>query len=195
MKLHTRIHIAIADYIERKKLIQLYRTMRRVGKNVHICKGYSISCPQNIEIGNHVWIGESFFAKAEGGIQIGSGTIISRKVEIWTSNHNYNSEDLISIPYDRRMNCEEVVIGENVWIGTHVLLLPGVTVGEGAVIGAGAVVTKDIPALAVVGGNPARVLKYRDQGIYEQLKANHKIYLDMEYDYDRSSLRKSEYLK
>ncbi len=52
-------------------------------------------------------------------------------------------------------------IGNDVWIGTDVIILPGVTIGDGAVIGAGSIVTKDVPDYAVVGGNPAKVIKYR----------------------------------
>lgn len=52
-------------------------------------------------------------------------------------------------------------IGNDVWIGQRVLVMGGVTIGNGAVIGAGAVVTKDVPPYAVVGGVPAKVLKYR----------------------------------
>lgn len=54
-----------------------------------------------------------------------------------------------------------VEIGNDVWIGAHVMIMPGVKVGDGAIIGAGAIVTKDVPAYAVVGGVPARVIKYR----------------------------------
>ena len=49
-----------------------------------------------------------------------------------------------------------------------------------------------VPPLAVVAGNPARIIKYRDREVYERLKAEGKIYLDMTYDYDRSTLKKSE---
>lgn len=55
----------------------------------------------------------------------------------------------------------EIVIGNDVWIGANVILLPGVTIGDGAVIAAGAVVTKDVEPYAVVGGVPAKVIKYR----------------------------------
>lgn len=49
----------------------------------------------------------------------------------------------------------------DVWIGAHVTLLSGVTVGRGAIVAAGAVVTKDVPPYAVVGGVPARVIKFK----------------------------------
>jgi acetyltransferase-like isoleucine patch superfamily enzyme len=56
---------------------------------------------------------------------------------------------------------EEIKIGNDVWIGMRAIILDGVTVGDGAIIGAGALVTKDVPAYAVVGGIPAKVLRYR----------------------------------
>ena len=65
---------------------------------------------------------------------------------------------------------KKVIIGNDVWIGSHALILGGVKIGDGAVIGAGAVVTKDVPPYAVVGGVPARIIKYRfSQEIIDKL--------------------------
>lgn len=63
-----------------------------------------------------------------------------------------------------------IVIGDDVWIGVRSTILSGVTVGQGAVIAAGSVVTKDVPPYAVVGGVPAKIIKYRfDRELIEEL--------------------------
>ncbi|KKJ78523.1 hypothetical protein WH95_03460 [Kiloniella litopenaei] len=54
-----------------------------------------------------------------------------------------------------------IIIGNDVWIGARALILSGVTIGDGAIVGAGAVVSKDVPAYAIVVGNPSKVIKYR----------------------------------
>lgn len=68
---------------------------------------------------------------------------------------------------------KKVTIGNDVWIGTNAVVLGGVTIGTGAIIGAGAIVTKDVPPYAVVGGVPAKIIKYRfdDETISKLLKS------------------------
>ena len=56
---------------------------------------------------------------------------------------------------------KEVIIGDDVWIGSDVTILPGVKIGNHSIIGACSVVTKDVPEYAIVAGNPAKVKKYR----------------------------------
>lgn len=58
-------------------------------------------------------------------------------------------------------NNRQVVIGNDVWIGANVVILPGISIGDGAILAAGAVVTKDVEPYAIVGGVPAKVIKYR----------------------------------
>ena len=57
---------------------------------------------------------------------------------------------------------KKVTIENDVWIGANCLILPGVTIGEGAVVAGGSVVTKDVPAYAIVGGTPAKIIRMRD---------------------------------
>lgn len=68
-------------------------------------------------------------------------------------------DELEIIDYKERV--QEIVIKNDVWIGANAVVMPGVTINDGAIIGAGAVVTKNVPAYAVVGGVPAKIIKYR----------------------------------
>lgn len=167
----SRIERAISRRMLKKVKFKL------IGENVEISHGNDFQQPDKIEIGNDVYIGHEGTFYGYGGIKIGSGSILAHKVEIITRNHNYNSTDLKAVPYDSEFELKPVIIGENVWVGSHVLITPGVEIGEGAVIGMGSVVTKNVPAGAVVGGNPAKVIKYRDMERYENLKSKGEIYL------------------
>lgn len=183
------LKIAIADYFRVRKQKKLYSKFKSVGRNVYISTGHDIEGSSKIEIGDDVWIGKNVKISGSGGVIIKSGCILSHNIEIWTTNHRYEAIDLKSVPYDKEFTEKPVVICENVWIGSRVIIIPGVTIGEGAVIGAGAVVTKDVPPCAVIGGNPGKIIKYRDREQYYNLKNEDKIYLKVNYNYDKSSKR------
>ena len=108
-----------------------------------------------------------------GTVVIGDNFHSGRECQIITQNHNYEGE---KIPYDETYICKDVHIEENVWIGNRVIILGGVHIAEGVIVQAGAVVVKDIPKYAIVGGNPAKVFKYRDKAHYEKLKAEGKFH-------------------
>ena len=82
--------------------------------------------------------------------------------------HDYDNGD--SIPYGEVYTSRQVVIDDFVWIGSDVIISGNVRIGEGAIVAIGSVVVKDVPPMAIVGGNPAKVIKYRDKDHFNQLK-------------------------
>ncbi len=75
-----------------------------------------------------------------------------------SSAYGLGDDDPAFFDWRRKSHC---TLGHDVWIGHGAVVLPGVSLGNGAVVGAGAIVTKDVPAFAIVVGNPARLLRYR----------------------------------
>lgn len=113
----------------------------------------------NIKLGKGITLMNGFKCMSSGGLVIEDNTLVALNCTILTNNHDF---------YDRPViTCKPVHIKKNVWIGANVTILPGVTVGENAIIGACSVVTKDVPANAVVVGNPAKVIKYMDAEKFE----------------------------
>ncbi len=144
-------------------MIDLKR-FKRAGARICIQDGCLFDAPEQISIGDGVHIGRGTEMQGAGGIRIGSNVVISFQCVLWSVNHNYEGD---RVPYDYRRLRRPIVIEDHVWIGRNALVGGGVTIGRGAVVGMGAVVTRDVPPLAVVGGNPARVLKYRDAVRFE----------------------------
>jgi acetyltransferase-like isoleucine patch superfamily enzyme len=114
------------------------------------------------------------FIDCTGGVKIGRFMHTGRSLTIFSSNHNYNHGQFI--PYDEKEILKQVIINDFVWIGSNVTIVPGVVIGEGAVIGSGSVITKNVPDFAVVGGNPASIIKYRDIDHFLKLKEEGKFY-------------------
>lgn len=107
-----------------------------------------------------------------GKVTIGNNFHSGVDCMIITSNHNFIDGE--AIPYDNTYIHKNIVIEDNVWFGNRVIVTGNITIGEGAIVAAGAVVCKNVPALAIVGGNPANVIKYRDKEHYYSLKQQHK---------------------
>lgn len=135
----------------------------------NIASGVRLSNPENIELGGKVYIGEDCRFYAEGGIKIGAYTKFGQGCIILTTNHNYKSQT--RIPYDNIGLLRRVEIGKNCWIGVRSLICGGVKIDEGAIVAMGSVVTKSVPKYAIVGGNPAKIIGWRNKEIYERLSA------------------------
>lgn len=111
--------------------------------------------------------------QGKGSVSIGNNFHSGSECMIITENHNYEGE---AIPYDSSFITKNIIIEDNVWFGNRVTVTGNVHIGEGAIIAAGSVVVKDIPACAIGGGNPAKVIKYRDKEHYYKLKKDQKFH-------------------
>lgn len=131
---------------------------KKTGKAVNVEHGAFFGSGDDIEIGDYSGLGLN--CRVAGPLSIGDNVMMGPDVTIYTQNHNYDRTD---VPMIKQGNSErkKVTIGNDVWVGARVIILPGVAIGDGAIVAAGAVVTKDVPPYAIVGGNPAKVIKYR----------------------------------
>lgn len=125
------------------------------GENIEFYGDGEIICGQGS------YIGEFSTCQSSPGstIQIGDNCAISHNVRIYTSSY-ISDQDFTVFP---RMAKEgNVIIGDAVWIGVNVFIGPGVQIGDNVVIAANSVVTKDVPPYAIVGGCPARLIKFKN---------------------------------
>lgn len=112
-----------------------------------------------VKFGHNVFINNSVILSASGGIEFEDGVMLALGVWIATINHDFNNRHSI-------YTYGKVLIKKNAWIGMNATITPGVTIGKNAVVAAGSVVTKNVEDNTVVGGVPAKVIKYLNS--YEQ---------------------------
>lgn len=139
-------------YLDLKSLYKFDLNKIRIGKNTYGTINVKMFGNPNerLEIGNYC-------------------SIASNVIFVLGGNHNY--QYLSTYPFKNKLLNDfsvieadtkgKIIIEDDVWIGINSLILSGVKIGQGAVIAAGSVVTKDIPPYAIVGGNPAHIIKYR----------------------------------
>ena len=140
--------------------------------------------PGHLSVGRWTyWLPSAFFVTwtPDDAIEIGAFCSIAAGVRVLAGGE-HDTRHLAMYPFslmaargeatDEPVSSGRVVVGNDVWIATGAVLLNGVTVGDGAVIAASSVVTRDVPAYAVVAGNPATVKRYRfEQADIDRLQA------------------------
>ena len=123
--------------------------------DVRILTPFICDFGNRVEFGKNVFINHSAILSASGGIKFEDGAMSAPGLRIATINHDMNERHT-------KYTYGKVTVKKNAWLGMNVTICPGVTIGEYAVVAAGAVVTKDVSDYAVVGGVPAKVIKYLD---------------------------------
>jgi acetyltransferase-like isoleucine patch superfamily enzyme len=150
-------------FFGRRLQLQAGRTGRiDFGRFVWVGDGTKIRCHEGVvEIGAKTVFGQECTISAYQRVAIGEQCVIADRVMFIDFDHGVVD---VERPIRRQgIYKRDVVVGSNVWIGYGACILRGVTVGDNAIIGTNAVVTRDVPANAVVGGVPAKVLRMRDE--------------------------------
>ncbi|MGW6298802.1 maltose acetyltransferase domain-containing protein [Peribacillus butanolivorans] len=152
----TRLYNQTTETDECKRIELLMELFGFSGKKIYIEPTF------RCDYGYNITVGENFYANFDCVIldtcevRIGRDCMLAPGVHIYTATHPLD-------PFERSSGVEygkPVTIGDNVWIGGRAIINPGITIGNNAVVASGAVVTKDVPDCAVVGGNPAKIIKY-----------------------------------
>ena len=132
---------------------------KKSGTSINIGRCAMIGNGSTIEIGSHSGIGRNCYVN---NVKIGNYVMMGQDVLIYGANHNFMSFDK---PMSKQGSGEmrTLIIEDDVWIGSRVIITASVNrIGTGSILAAGSVVTKDVPEFAIVGGNPAKVIKYRN---------------------------------
>lgn len=135
---------------------------KKAGVSLNVEQGAYFGNGENISVGNNVGLGKNF-KSLNRILAIDDYLMMGEDVLFLGGGHAYDSLD-VPMQKQGRPDKTPLLIAGDVWIGARVIVLPGCKrIGKGAIIGAGSVVTKDVPDYAIVGGNPACVIRYRNE--------------------------------
>lgn len=152
-KLSGRIRRLICRHMFRKDDTHFCR-------NLVVERGAYFGSGKNFTVGDEVGIGKNF-KSLNRTVTIDDYLMMGEDVLFIGGGHNYDRTD-IPMGLQGSKGMTPLHIAGDVWIGSRAIILPGCKrIGHGSIIGAGSVVTKDVPDWAIVGGNPASIIKFR----------------------------------
>lgn len=138
----------------RRMLLRLFGAS--VSSTAHIYPGARIWAPWNLRIGLLVGIADDAVLYSQGEIVLEDYVTVSQEAYLCTGSHDYRVDGF-------PLWTARIHIKRNAWVAARAFIHPGVSVGEHAIVGACAVVTKNVPDGAVVSGNPAIIIRIRDE--------------------------------
>lgn len=116
----------------------------------------------NLVVGDRTFIGSFSVIGVNEKIIIGKDVMIANSVSIRDTDHSFARIDITM--KKQGITTAPIIIKDDVWIGHGAVITKGITIGKGAIIGANAVVTKNVEPYAIVGGVPAKLIRYRTDG-------------------------------
>lgn len=150
--------------------VTVYRTLNRhanagifLGNDVLLLEQVRLLMGEDdtrLDLGNRVIVNVGCYLSGEGGLSLADDVIVGPHARLLSAGHGIDGGD--PVIWKNPLTGAPIVVESGAWIGGGATVLPGVRIGRGAVVGAGSVVTRDVPPFAIVGGNPARLLRYRE---------------------------------
>lgn len=140
------------------RYVLIKKLAKSCGDNVHIRQYVILENIENIDFGNNVSIHPFCYLEGKGGILIRNDVSIAHSSSILSTNHTWNNSN-IPIKYNP-ISYGKVIINDGVWIGCGCRVLAGVEIGQRSVIAAGTIVNKCVEENELVGGVPAKHIKY-----------------------------------
>lgn len=126
----------------------------KLGVGIVIKPRVNIKYPWNLEIGNHVWIGEGCWVDSLAKVTIGSNVCISQDAYLLTGNHNYKDPAFELIT-------QEIVIDDGVWVGAKSVVCPGSVMKKKSILAVGSVLSGNTEVSGIYQGNPAKLVRQR----------------------------------
>lgn len=142
------------------RVILCHGIFKKCGHIRTINRKVSFGSGRNIEIGDESGIGAN--TQIPGNTIIGNNVILSRNCFILDKNHKFDRVD-IPIIDQGVWPPKQTIIEDDCWIGMNTLMTPGRHIRKGTIVGMGSVLTKDFPEYTIVGGAPAKLIKYRQE--------------------------------
>jgi len=150
-----------------------HSALAHFGDHAEIYESTLITDPGRVWIGDYSKIYGGTMISSMGGLHVGNYVGIGYQVTILTFIHSYRNAT--AIPFDNKVLLKPVIIRDFAWVGWNSKIMPGIEIGEGAIVSMGSVVTKNVPRLAIVMGNPAEVIGYRSEEHFETCKREGRV--------------------
>lgn len=172
-KIYLVLYYAFAQHLPKSTTPVVGKLSRKIRK--FLCSRFITKCGKDLNVENGVYLGSgkdmqlgdrvgfsSHFTTKNRSLKIGNDVTIAEHVYFVGGVHTYSDPDIPICFQGAPEEKPPLEIGDSVWIGVRAMVLPGCKkIGKNVIIGAGAVVTKDVPDYAIVGGNPAKIIKFR----------------------------------
>lgn len=136
------------------------KLLKQCGRSIRVNPGVRFGSGARVAVGNNCNLSQRM--RVIGDLILGDDVMLGPEIVFISYNHEFSD---LEVPMRAQgvTDSKPVVVGNDVWIGMRALIMPGVHIGNHAIVAAGSVVTKDVPEWGIVGGNPAKLIKYRKE--------------------------------